>query len=285
MKKIGFLFISLLILISSFLAFNVKASQPVLNSEMEITDEKIEPKMQISILLKLHNTEAINTYKAKINYDKNVWKNVTKDNFIEKGNWQQLEFNEENNEFIIINKEEISDSNEIVEIKLTSKENIPSQTTKISIDNIIASDGNSEFTKSSMKKEIEIINQGQSEDSKNNEIKNEIIDQEENIVDDETENQEDNEIKNEIIDQEENIVDDETQDQEDNEVRNETVDKEENVINDEAVNQEDNEVKNEIVGQTVEKNTVKDTADGILPQTGNSNIIPALIVITKNLKI
>ncbi len=278
MKKIGFLFISLLILISSFLAFNVKASQPVLNSEMEITDEKIEPKMQISILLKLNNTEAINTYKAKINYDKNVWENVTEDNFIEKGNWQQLEFNEENNEFIIINKE-VSDSNEIIEIKLTAKENIPSQTTKISIDNIIASDGNSEFTKSSMKKEIEIINQGQSEDSKNNEIKNEIIDQEENIVDDETENQEDNEIKNEIIDQEENIVDDETQDQEDNEVRNETVDKEENVINDEAVNQEDNEVKNEIVGQTVEKNTVKDTADGILPQTGNSSIIPALIVI------
>ena len=67
MKKLVILFIILLLVISSFTFFNtVQANEQLLNNEMEIKTTTVGKRQEVSILLKLHNTEEINAYKDKI---------------------------------------------------------------------------------------------------------------------------------------------------------------------------------------------------------------------------
>ena len=108
MKKIITLFIVLVILISSLIISNiVQANEQELNNEIEVKTNVVGQKQEVSILVKLYNTKEINTYKAKIKYDKNIWEKLTESNFEVKGNWEQLKYNEENDNFILINKESI----------------------------------------------------------------------------------------------------------------------------------------------------------------------------------
>jgi LPXTG-motif cell wall-anchored protein len=131
---------------------NVNAS----DNEINIEKEAIKQQEEISFTLKLNNTEKISTYQAKLNYDDNVWEKVTESNFETKGNWEKLKYNEENKNFIMINKSGNSEENAILQIKLKAKENATVGTTTISIEEIVVSDGNTEISNEKIEQEITI---------------------------------------------------------------------------------------------------------------------------------
>ena len=290
MRKKALLFIILILLISSFMPLNmVNANEQTLNSEIEVETQIVNQKQEVSILLKLSNTEEINTYQAKINYDENIWENLTESNFTVKGNWQELKYNKENKNFIVINKEGITE-NDILEIKLISKENIESKTTTISIENIIASDGNTEFVKDSIEHKIEIKLNNSNKDQQENQ------DQQENPKEkpqDQQENQNQQENpKEKPQDQQENQNQQENpkekpQDQQENQVQQENQKENTQEQDEEKTNknveekqkeQEENLNKLTIKKQETE-NSINSTPLKVLPKTGKSNIIPILITI------
>ena len=273
MRKKALLFIILILLISSFMPLNmVNANEQTLNSEIEVETQIVNQKQEVSILLKLSNTEEINTYQAKINYDENIWENLTESNFTVKGNWQELKYNKENKNFIVINKEGITE-NDILEIKLISKENIESKTTTISIENIIASDGNTEFVKDSIEHKIEIKLNNSNKDQQENQ------DQQENPKEkpqDQQENQNQQENpKEKPQDQQENQVQQENQKENTQEQDEEKTNKN---VEEKQKEQEENLNKLTIKKQETE-NSINSTPLKVLPKTGKSNIIPILITI------
>ena len=157
MKKSVFL-ITILLACISLLIFNINVEAANTTLICNIKAEKTEIKQgeETVLTLEIENiSDNINVFQAKINYDSNVWEELDEDNFETINEWESLKYNSNNKEFNIINKQE-NTNKEILKIKLKAKDNAVAGNTEIAIDEIIASNGTSEFESAKLNQNIDI---------------------------------------------------------------------------------------------------------------------------------
>ena len=157
MKKRVVFFITMIIICTSFLMFSnkIQATDKTLNSSIEVEKTEIKQGEETFIILKIDSDEQINAFKAKINYDSNIWEELDENSFETKKGWESLKYNKENNEFIVINKQDETNK-EILKINLKAKNSANVGKTEITIDEITASDSKTEFGNEKLSKEISI---------------------------------------------------------------------------------------------------------------------------------
>ena len=137
-----------------------------------LENEKIESKSgdEVVVTLRLDNYEEIkkgvNVYKATLDYDKNVFEEVSQSNFQTQNNWEELKFNKDTGEFIAIKRIGSKAQEEIVKIKLKVKDNAHAGKGDILIKDIVISEGKEDKILEESKSTIDII-QDQSNQSSN----------------------------------------------------------------------------------------------------------------------
>ena len=157
MKKRVVFLITVILICMSFLMFNnkIQATDKTINSSIDIEKAEIKQGEETSITLKINCDEQINAFQAKINYDDNIWEELDENSFETKEGWESLKYNKNNKEFNIINKQDKTNK-EILKIKLKAKNNASVENTEITIDQIVASDGKTEFENEKLSKQISI---------------------------------------------------------------------------------------------------------------------------------
>ena len=131
MKKITLIFNILAIISINLISYAT-------NQQIEINTDKnnIENGQEIEISIKIPSQEnSIYTYSGEIQYDKEIFETIDNSNFTTSNLWENLQYNQENGQFIITNKGS-KGNEEILKIKLKSKKNQQNQNTKINIKNL-----------------------------------------------------------------------------------------------------------------------------------------------------
>ena len=106
-------------------------------------EEKIKAGEEVKITLKITNLsddELVKVLQGKLEYNKNDWEIVTNDKIKVKNNWSVI-FNEDTNEFVLINIRGTSSEEELCEITLKSKEKLISTKSNIKLTNLNTTDG------------------------------------------------------------------------------------------------------------------------------------------------
>lgn len=131
MKKITLIFNILAIISINLISYAT-------NQQIEINTDKnnIENGQEIEISIKIPSQEnSIYTYSGEIQYDKEIFETIDNSNFTTSNSWENLQYNQENGQFIITNKGS-KGNEEILKIKLKSKSNQQNKNTKINIKNL-----------------------------------------------------------------------------------------------------------------------------------------------------
>ena len=234
------------------------------NKQIEINTDKnnIENGQEIEISIKIPSQEnSIYTYSGEIQYDKETFETIDNSNFTTSNSWKNLQYNQENGQFIITNKGS-KGNEEILKIKLKSKSNQQNQNTKINIKNLKTVDEkqNEEI--------ISLENQTIEINIKNNQNNDKQPDKE----DENTNNNKPSDNNSNEDKKEDNTI---------NDNKNEEINnnKDPNTSNNET--QEDRKSNNETSTKNESNQEEKDSiASGRLPYAGdNSNILLFIIAI------
>lgn len=295
MKKRVVFFITMIIICTSFLMFSnkIQATDKTLNSSIEVEKTEIKQGEETSIILKIDSDEQINAFQAKINYDSNICEELDENSFETKKGWESLKYNKENNEFIVINKQEETNK-EILKINLKAKNSASVGKTEITIDGITASDSKTEFENEKLSKEISIkVNESLIEKPSNpgNTIENTTGDNTNNTVENTTtgnitdntvgntttENTTGNTVKNTTID---NTSNNTTENSDKNTINDIT---ENNSVKNELENNQQNNIinsnKNNSTDESKSTNKTEENLPKMFPKTGASRTILLVIII------
>lgn len=269
-----FLIVVLIIMIISLTQISSNNKEQIeaqrLNINTNIEQSEIKQGEEAKISFFIERDKNINSVKASIEYDNDVWEEVKKEDFILKNNWESLIYNNISKEFIVINKnEKVND--EILEIKLKAKKDAKLGITEVVINNITSSNAEEEFNEEKISKEIlitandEIINststtqitktdttQGNTENKKTDSTK-------EDISNDKTNSTKDDVISNKTDSTEDNITSNTTESVKTDDVKDKDIE-----------NKTENVIENEDDEKLPES----------LPKTGKKYILLAMIILT-----
>lgn len=246
----------------------IEAQRLNINTNIEQSEIKQGEEAKISFFIE--RDKNINSVKASIEYDNDVWEEVKEEDFILKNDWESLIYNNISKEFIVINKnEKVND--EILEIKLKAKKDAKLGITEVVINNITSSNAEEEFNEEKISKEIlitandEIINststtqitktdttQGNTENKKTDSTK-------EDISNDKTNSTKDDVISNKTDSTEDNITSNTTESVKTDDVKDKDIE-----------NKTENVIENEDDEKLPES----------LPKTGKKYILLAMIILT-----
>ena len=267
-----FWIVALIIMIITLTQISSKNKEQIeaqrLNINTNIEQSEIKQGEEASISFFIERDKNINSVKASIEYDNDVWEEVNEEDFILKNDWESLIYNNVSKEFIVINKnEKVND--EILEIKLKAKKEAKLGITEVVINNITSSDAEEEFNEEKISKEIlitandEIINststtqitktdttQGNTENKKTDSTK-------EDISNDKTNSTKDDVISNKTDSTEDSITSNTTE-----------------TVKTDDVKDIENKTENVIENETDEK------LPESLPKTGKKYILLAMIILT-----
>ena len=269
-----FLIVVLIIMILSLTQISPNNKEQIeaqrLNINTNIEQSEIEQGEEAKISFFIERDKNINSVKASIEYDNDVWEEVKEEDFILKNDWESLIYNNISKEFIVINKnEKVND--EILEIKLKAKKDAKLGITEVVINNITSSNAEEEFNEEKISKEIlitandEIINststtqitktdttQGNTENKKTDSTK-------EDISNDKTNSTKDDVISNKTDSTEDNITSNTTESVKTDDVKDKDIE-----------NKTENVIENEDDEKLPES----------LPKTGKKYILLAMIILT-----
>ena len=269
-----FLIVALIIMIITLTQISSNNKEQIeaqrLNINTNIEQSEIKQGEEAKILFFIERDKNINSVKASIEYDNDVWEEVKEEDFILKNDWESLIYNNISKEFIVINKnEKVND--EILEIKLKSKKDAKLGITEVVINNITSSNAEEEFNEEKISKEIlitvndEIINststtqitktdttQGNTENKKTDSTK-------EDISNDKTNSTKDDVISNKTDSTKDNITSNTTESVKTDDVKNKDIE-----------NKTENVIENEDDEKLPES----------LPKTGKKYILLAMIILT-----
>ena len=269
-----FLIVALIIMIITLTQISSNNKEQIeaqrLNINTNIEQSEIEQGEEAKISFFIERDKNINSVKASIEYDNDVWEEVKEEDFILKNDWESLIYNNISKEFIVINKnEKVND--EILEIKLKSKKDAKLGITEVVINNITSSNVEEEFNEEKISKEIlitandEIINststtqitktdttQGNTENKKTDSTK-------EDISNDKTNSTKDDVISNKTDSTKDNITSNTTESVKTDDVKDKDIE-----------NKTENVIENEDDEKLPES----------LPKTGKKYILLAMIILT-----
>ena len=269
-----FLIVVLIIMIISLTQISSNNKEQIeaqrLNINTNIEQSEIEQGEEAKISFFIERDKNINSVKASIEYDNDVWEEVKEEDFILKNDWESLIYNNISKEFIVINKNEKVNV-EILEIKLKAKKDAKLGITEVVINNITSSNAEEEFNEEKISKEIlitandEIINststtqitktdttQGNTENKKTDSTK-------EDISNDKTNSTKDDVISNKTDSTEDNITSNTTESVKTDDVKDKDIE-----------NKTENVIENEDDEKLPES----------LPKTGKKYILLAMIILT-----
>ena len=138
--KLKKLCITILIMITILFTANTVFAANV-QTEIGATKQEVQAKEEegITLNLKLNNFQKIEdglyAYKGQIQYDKNVFYELEAKNFNVKNDWTSLQYNKENNEFVVIKKSGVTEPEEFLQIDLTVKKDAKAGNSNIIIKN------------------------------------------------------------------------------------------------------------------------------------------------------
>ncbi len=142
MKKI---ISSIMVFISFILIMTTVQAKASLVASISSTSNKLEEGQEVVLTLSFDNYQeienGINAYKATLEYDENLFEQVTENNFTLLNGWSDLKYNPETKEFIAIKKSKSTQKEDIVKITFKAKENLNTQVADIWIKDIVASEG------------------------------------------------------------------------------------------------------------------------------------------------
>ena len=155
MKKRVVFLITIILIITGILLINnkIQATEKSLSCSIETEKTEIKQGEETSVTIKINSEEQINAFQAKINYDENLWEEIDENNFETKDGWENLKYNKNSKEFNVINKQDTTNK-DILEIKLKARTSANVGNTEITIDEITASDGNTEFKNENLSNDI-----------------------------------------------------------------------------------------------------------------------------------
>ena len=269
-----FLIVALIIMIITLTQISSNNKEQIeaqrLNINTNIEQSEIKQGEEAKISFFIERDKNINSVKASIEYDNDVWEEVKEEDFILKNDWESLIYNNISKEFIVINKnEKVND--EILEIKLKAKKDAKLGITEVVINNITSSNAEEEFNEEKISKEIlitandEIINststtqitktdttQGNTENKKTDSTK-------EDISNDKTNSTKGDVISNKTDSTEDNITSNTTESVKTDDVKDKDIE-----------NKTENVIENEDDEKLPES----------LPKTGKKYILLAMIILT-----
>lgn len=269
-----FLIVALIIMIITLTQISSNNKEQIeaqrLNINTNIEQSEIEQGEEAKISFFIERDKNINSVKASIEYNNDVWEEVKEEDFILKNDWESLIYNNISKEFIVINKnEKVND--EILEIKLKAKKDAKLGITEVVINNITSSNAEEEFNEEKISKEIlitandEIINstlttqitktdttQGNTENKKTDSTK-------EDISNDKTNSTKDDVISNKTDSTKDNITSNTTESVKTDDVKDKDIE-----------NKTENVIENEDDEKLPES----------LPKTGKKYILLAMIILT-----
>ena len=146
------------------------------NQQVEVVADKnsLQNEDEIEVSIKLLNTEnELYTYSGEIQYDKDIFEEITSNNFSSLNSWENLQYNSSNNKFIITKNCSIGNE-EILKVKLKCKNNAKNSSTKIYVKNLkTVNETNNEEVETLSEKEIDInIKNSDSDKNKVNDVNN-----------------------------------------------------------------------------------------------------------------
>ena len=128
---------------------------------LESRNTNLSNSREVEVILRLDNYEKIdkgvNVYKATLEYDKNVFEEVSESDFEPLNNWEEIKFNKDTGEFIAIHKTGSKVSEEIMKIKVKVKDNAKAGKEDIVIKDIVTSDGKKDMVVEELKTTVDII--------------------------------------------------------------------------------------------------------------------------------
>lgn len=158
--KLTFGVIGIMIIMLVLITINVQASNS-LKATLNTSINEIKKEEEVVITLKLDEYQGIkkgiNAYKAKLEYDKNIFEEVKEKDFICQNNWEQLKYNKDTGEFVAIKKVGSKTPEEIVKITLKAKEEVKAGTTDVIAKEIVTSEGEKDIDLDETKVTINII--------------------------------------------------------------------------------------------------------------------------------
>ena len=124
---------------------------------------------KITLSVQLDEDTSLYAIKAKFSYDKDVFSVLNEESFIEDENIKEVIYNEESNEFIVLNKSGVSDKN-LLQVQLKVKDDALTGNTKLNLSDFEISDGkeSTSFTDKSVSINVKGTNitNNESEDTK-----------------------------------------------------------------------------------------------------------------------
>lgn len=144
----------ILLATSLLAAANLKAEAKASVSELKGGEE-------VTITLRFDEyqqiTEGLNAYQATLEYDKNLFEEVTQEDFTCLNDWEKLQYNQATGEFVAIKKIGSTEPEEVVSITLKTKPKVKATTTEIKIKDIVTSEGERDISIAEAKTTINII--------------------------------------------------------------------------------------------------------------------------------
>ena len=101
--------------------------------------------------------KGLNAFKATLEYDEEIFKQVQQSDFVMKNDWEELKYNKDTKEFVAIKKAGSKSDENIVQISLTVKKDIESGKTEVGIGNIVTSEGKEDLYLNDTSIQIDII--------------------------------------------------------------------------------------------------------------------------------
>ena len=145
MKKLKISIICLILIsIIMLLQQPVKATESF-QTQLTTNKQEIKKGEEIEIILTFKNFEdinkGINSYKATLDYNENVFEEVNVSNFESLNLWEEFLYNSKNHEFISIKKAGCNTEEDVLKFKLKAKENVNPEDTIIKVKDVVASEG------------------------------------------------------------------------------------------------------------------------------------------------
>ncbi len=163
MKESKKIIISIIIIISALLlSYNLVSADTIkLEAKVSSTETEIKDEQEVTITFRLDKYneigKGINAYKATLVYDKNIFEEVTEQNFTSQNDWEQLKYNKETGEFVAIKKAGSITPEDIVKINLKAKNELKAGKTEIKITDVVSSEGKADIQVNEAKVEVDII--------------------------------------------------------------------------------------------------------------------------------
>lgn len=107
--------------------------------------QQLEAGQEITITLKFDKynqiVKGINAFKAKLQYDEEIFEKVTQASFTTQNDWEELKYNGETKELVAIKKAGSKKEEDILQLKLKVKDEIEPAKTEVKIGQILTSEG------------------------------------------------------------------------------------------------------------------------------------------------